>query len=74
LARQLSGRCRKIGAHVAVLNRGSLSVAGTEQLTVDRNSASTVRAAQAFTKPGDLVLDFHVGGGITLTEALAPRP
>src|SRR5712664_2888942 len=28
-------------------------------------------AIQAFTKPGDLVLDPHVGGGTTLVEALA---
>jgi DNA methylase len=28
-------------------------------------------AIEAFTKPGDLVLDHHVGGGTTLVEALA---
>jgi DNA methylase len=28
-------------------------------------------AIEAFTQPGDLVLDNHVGGGTTLVEALA---
>ena len=28
-------------------------------------------AIQAFTRPGDLILDPHVGGGTTLVEALA---
>jgi hypothetical protein len=37
-----------------------------------RFSATFVRAAiESFTKPGDLVLDNHVGGGTTLVEALA---
>src|ERR1700688_3916892 len=37
-----------------------------------RFSPAFVRAAvQIFTKPGDLVLDNHVGGGTTLVEALA---
>jgi hypothetical protein len=37
-----------------------------------RFSPSFVRAAiEAFTQPGDLVLDNHVGGGTTLVEALA---
>lgn len=37
-----------------------------------RFSPSFVRAAiEAFSKPGDLVLDNHVGGGTTLVEALA---
>jgi hypothetical protein len=37
-----------------------------------RFSPAFVRAAiQAFTKPGDLCLDPHVGGGTTLVEALA---
>ena len=37
-----------------------------------RFSPSFVRAAiQAFTKPGDLIIDPHVGGGTTLVEALA---
>jgi hypothetical protein len=37
-----------------------------------RFSPAFVRAAiQAFTRPGDLVLDNHVGGGTTLVEALA---
>src|SRR6476660_5053700 len=37
-----------------------------------RFSPAFVRAAiEAFTTPGDLVLDNHVGGGTTLVEALA---
>src|SRR5215467_6633374 len=37
-----------------------------------RFSPAFVRAAiETFTKPGDLVLDNHVGGGTTLVEALA---
>src|SRR5689334_1648718 len=37
-----------------------------------RFSPSFVRAViETFTKPGDLVLDPHVGGGTTLVEALA---
>jgi len=37
-----------------------------------RFSPAFVRAAlQVFTRPGDLVLDNHVGGGTTLVEALA---
>ncbi len=37
-----------------------------------RFSGSFARAAiQAFTRPGDLVLDPHVGGGTTLVEAMA---
>jgi DNA methylase len=37
-----------------------------------RFSPSFARAAiEAFTRPGDLVLDNHVGGGTTLVEALA---
>jgi DNA modification methylase len=37
-----------------------------------RFSPAFVRAAiQTFTKPGDLCLDPHVGGGTTLVEALA---
>jgi DNA methylase len=37
-----------------------------------RFSPSFVRAAvETFTRPGELVLDNHVGGGITLVEALA---
>jgi hypothetical protein len=37
-----------------------------------RFSPSFVRAAiEAFTQPGDMVLDNHVGGGTTLVEALA---
>src|SRR5580700_11439335 len=37
-----------------------------------RFSPSFARAAiEAFTKPGDLVLDPHVGGGTTLVEARA---
>jgi hypothetical protein len=37
-----------------------------------RFSPTFVRAAiETFTKPGDLVLDNHVGGGTTLVEALA---
>lgn len=37
-----------------------------------RFSPAFVRAAiEAFTKPGDLVLDPHVGGGTTIVEALA---
>jgi DNA modification methylase len=37
-----------------------------------RFSPAFVRAAiEAFTEPGDLVLDNHVGGGTTLVEALA---
>ncbi len=37
-----------------------------------RFSPAFARAAiETFTKPGDLVLDPHVGGGTTLVEALA---
>src|ERR1700731_411753 len=37
-----------------------------------RFSPTFARAAiEAFTQPGDLVLDNHVGGGTTLVEALA---
>jgi nucleoside-diphosphate-sugar epimerase len=36
---------QKNGAHVAVLNRGSLYVTGTEQLIANRDDASAVRAA-----------------------------
>jgi hypothetical protein len=37
-----------------------------------RFSPSFVRAAiEAFTRPGEIVLDNHVGGGTTLVEALA---
>src|SRR5258708_28323604 len=37
-----------------------------------RFSPTFVRAAiETFTKPGDLILDPHVGGGTTLVEALA---
>jgi hypothetical protein len=37
-----------------------------------RFSPAFARAAiQAFTQPGDLILDNHVGGGTTLVEALA---
>ena len=40
-----------------------------------RFSPKLVRAAiEAFTAPGDLVLDPFVGGGTTLVEAIAPAP
>jgi DNA methylase len=41
-------------------------------LSYSRRSPEFVRAAiETFTKPGDLVLDPHVGGGTSLVEALA---
>jgi nucleoside-diphosphate-sugar epimerase len=61
---------QKNGAHVAVLNRGSRSVAGT-QLTADRKQRFYCPRSPGLHKTWRPHARSHAGGGTTLVEALA---